>query len=104
MLASLTYLLHPYVGDGYQFWSGIGSDAGELTLVTMLAGTMAAMYHAHRCTHCRRIGRHPVTVHTEASPTPIDYGAGTAYTPAVSHTYRSCRKHLDHNHAAKARE
>src|ERR1017187_525388 len=26
-------LLHPLEGFGYQFWSGIGSDAGEITLV-----------------------------------------------------------------------
>lgn len=30
------YFWHPLAGDGYQFWSGIGSDVGEITMVTAL--------------------------------------------------------------------
>jgi hypothetical protein len=36
VLGSLTYLLYPYTGDGYQFWSGIGSDIGELAMVQLV--------------------------------------------------------------------
>jgi hypothetical protein len=96
VLASLTYLLHPYSGDGYQFWSGIGSDVGEVTLL----GALLALYRAHCCTHCHRIGLHPLAVHTPA--TTIADGSVTT-RQAVTHTYRSCRKHLDHDHAERAR-
>lgn len=42
MLASLvswwsTYMLHPLEGNGYQFWSGIGSDLQEPTLIVGIA-------------------------------------------------------------------
>lgn len=54
MIASLTYLLHPMNGKGYQFWSGIGSDFGELSiLAAILAG------YRHRNCHvkgCWRLG------------------------------------------------
>lgn len=33
------YLLHPLIGRGYQFWSGAGSDFGEVTLIV---GVLAA--------------------------------------------------------------
>lgn len=52
------YLLHPLRGDGYQWWSGLGSDLGELTLIGLLAG---AYKHAN-CEEpgCWRLGhRHP---------------------------------------------
>lgn len=56
MLASLTYLLHPYVGNGYQFWSGIGSDIGEVSLI----GALMMVYRHHNCAapRCLRIGKH----------------------------------------------
>lgn len=40
----------------YDFWSGFGSDIGELTLV----GTMLAMIRQHACEvkPCWRLGRH----------------------------------------------
>ena len=31
-----SHLLHPLEGLGYDFWSGIGSDLGELTIVLVL--------------------------------------------------------------------
>lgn len=52
------WLWHPLAGPGYQFWSGIASDIGEVTLI----GGLIAIYrskncHAHRCW---RIGKHHV--------------------------------------------
>ena len=45
-------------GPGYGFFSGIGSDIGEIALV----GGLAAMLHRHNCheTGCLRISRHTV--------------------------------------------
>lgn len=50
------YLFHPLSGQGYQFWSGIGSDFGELTLLAAVLG----LYYKHNChqDHCWRIGKH----------------------------------------------
>lgn len=53
-----TYLLHPLHGDGYQWWSGAGSDLGELTLVGLVLG----MYRHKNCESkgCWRLGHnHP---------------------------------------------
>lgn len=51
------WLWHPLIGPGYQFWSGIGSDIGQITLV----GGLIAMYRKHNCgaPRCLRIGKHP---------------------------------------------
>lgn len=45
-------------GPYYGFWSGFGSDIGEVTII----GGMAAVYRRHNCHEpwCWRIGRHPV--------------------------------------------
>lgn len=45
-------------GPVYSFWSGFGSDLGEVTLI---AGVIA-LYRQHNChvTGCWRIGKHPV--------------------------------------------
>lgn len=53
-----TYLLHPLTGAGYQWWSGAGSDLGELTL---LAAALGAYKHvACEQPRCWRPGhRHP---------------------------------------------
>ena len=42
-------------GHAYAFWSGIGSDIGELTII----GGMIAIYRKHNChvRGCWRIGR-----------------------------------------------
>ena len=49
------YLLHPLVGRGYQFWSGVGSDL-------MYVGAFAAVWRHVNCEQprCLRPGhRHP---------------------------------------------
>ena len=54
-----TYLLHPLKNNGYQWWSGAGSDLGELTLL----GAFLAVAKHHNCHHkgCWRPGhRHPI--------------------------------------------
>lgn len=53
------WLWHPLEGPGYQFWSGIASDLGEVTLV----GAVVALAKHHNCHHkgCLLPGhRHPV--------------------------------------------
>jgi hypothetical protein len=42
----------------YNFWSGIGSDMGEVALF----GAVLGAYHKHNChqRHCWRIGKHTV--------------------------------------------
>ena len=45
-------------GRWYAWWSGIGSDFGEVTIVGAILGT----YYKHTChqERCWRIGRHAV--------------------------------------------
>jgi hypothetical protein len=45
-------------GQYYGFWSGFGSDLGELTLL----GAIMGMWRAHNChvRGCWRISKHPV--------------------------------------------
>ncbi len=57
-------LLHPLRYWGYQFWSGIGSDLGEVTLITGLARAFWRTRRHLEChveapKNCHRIG-HPV--------------------------------------------
>lgn len=51
-------LWHPLVGRGYQFWSGIGSDFAELTLV----GALIAAWRHINChvPRCLRRGHYPI--------------------------------------------
>lgn len=59
MLAAFTFynLTHPLEGLGYQFWSGIGSDFSE---VTLLIGVLV-FYVKHNCHEhrCLRLSWHP---------------------------------------------
>ena len=52
-----TYFVHVLSGKGYQFWSGIGSDLGEVTLI----GLVLVWWHSHNChVHkCWRLSWHP---------------------------------------------
>jgi hypothetical protein len=45
-------------GKGYGFWSGIGSDIGEVAII----GAVVGMYRKHSChvDGCWRIGKHSV--------------------------------------------
>jgi hypothetical protein len=64
MIASQTslswyWLWHPLVGPGYQFWSGIGSDISEVTLVGTFIGGILMGYRHIECQQegCHRLGR-----------------------------------------------
>jgi hypothetical protein len=48
----------PGAPPNYNFWSGFGSDLGEVTLLAAVLG----MYHRHNChaKRCWRIGKHVV--------------------------------------------
>jgi hypothetical protein len=52
-----TYFVHVLSGGGYQFWSGIGSDVGEVTLV----GLVMVWWRHHNCHvyRCWRLSWHP---------------------------------------------
>lgn len=53
-----TYLLHPMHGNGYQLWSGIGSDLGEVSILIALATW--AKHHNCETRGCWRLGHvHP---------------------------------------------
>lgn len=81
LIPSLHDLLNPLSGNGYQWWSGVGSDFGEITLITGLIVVVWRVRNHLEChvespKNCHRIGR-PV------------YGTG----------HRACRKH--HKYAAE---
>ena len=50
----------PGVGAYYGFWSGIGSDIGELTIVVALCTAIGTFLHRHNCEvkGCWRLQRH----------------------------------------------
>ena len=52
-----TYFVHVLSGKGYQFWSGIGSDIGEVTLI----GLVMVWWRHHNCHVYRswRLSWHP---------------------------------------------
>ena len=50
--------IHDLSGPYYGFWSGFGSDLGELTIVAAIVGAYrAANCHVHKCW---RIGKHQI--------------------------------------------
>ena len=51
------WLWHPLEGPGYQFWSGIGSDIGEITLLALAISWWRHINCASP--HCWRLGKHP---------------------------------------------
>lgn len=56
-----TYVLHVQNHNGYQFWSGFGSDLGEATLIGIALGAWRHVNcHAPRCL---RFGKHPTADH-----------------------------------------
>lgn len=75
LLVALKTPLDPLHNDGYQFWSGIGSDFGEVTLL----GGFLAWWHHNNCIErgCWRKGHRDPT-----------------------HGHPVCRKHTRHVHPA----
>lgn len=63
-------LLHPLRYWGYEFWSGLGSDFGELTLVvSAITGLVLAIrfYRTHLTCHVTTCNR-PATHHVVGTP------------------------------------
>ena len=56
----LSDLLHPLRYWGYMFWSGIGSDFGQLTLITAVLAGLVTLWHQHNCHvhNCPRLQWH----------------------------------------------
>ena len=56
-----SHLGYPLEGLGYSFWSGIGSDFGELTLIASVLGSFLVAYKHIECHQegCHRLGRFP---------------------------------------------
>jgi len=81
-----TYLLHPLVGRGYQWWSGLGSDFGELAII----GTILGVARRTQCHQqgCWRIGRfrhgHLVLCHRHHPLVPDDGRITAAHIAAVT--------------------
>ena len=66
-------------GVWYGFWSGFGSDLGEIAIL----GALISLYRKHNChvRHCWRIARHDV--------------AGTQW--------KTCRKHHPHSYPRRSK-
>lgn len=68
MLIALGWFWHPLNGTGYQFWSGIGSDIGEVAIVGgLITLVRQRTCHVHRCWrpcwHAHPEHGHPVCKH-----------------------------------------
>jgi hypothetical protein len=50
------WLWHPLSGPGYQWWSGLGSDLGQVTLIGLLIGAWRQVNCAS--SWCFRLGKH----------------------------------------------
>lgn len=72
-------------GNQYGFWSGFGSDLGELTII----GALLAGYKHHNCAvkGCPRFGTHKVD--------------GTKYKTCHKHTTLSWHAKLQQDHSDK---
>src|SRR5580704_13686983 len=71
--------------EWYNFWSGFGSDLGELVII----GSIIGIYKHHNCVvkGCWRIGRHPVK--------------GTPYLTCHKHTTIASHSRLHKEHERK---
>lgn len=77
MIASLGLFLHELLRPGatgphggYWFWSGIGSDFGEVTLIGVILSVAAGFYRHHEChvDGCRLPGHLDPKVQAPACP------------------------------------
>lgn len=73
-----TYILHTEHGNGYQWWSGAGSDLGYATIAVVLITHAALWYRQHNCVEpgCRKLGH-----------------------PHPNHGHPVCRRHYHPDHA-----
>jgi hypothetical protein len=70
-------------GRWYAFWSGFGSDLGELGIVGAILASLGAWWHRHNChvDGCRKIGRHKV----EGTEWVVCQGHHPTGPPTVAH-------------------
>lgn len=68
-------------GVWYGFWSGFGSDLGEIAII----GSLVSLYRRHKCTLCWRLSRHQVE--------------GTTYHTCYKHTDQATHDSLNRRHA-----
>lgn len=62
LIALRTYLVHPLHGNGYQWWSGEGSDLGEYSIAAAVFAHPVIYLRHNNCHHkgCWKLGhRHP---------------------------------------------
>lgn len=78
MMLALGWFFQPFHGDGYQFWSGIGSDIGEAAII----GGLITIVRQRNC-HIRRCWRLSWHAHPE-------------------HGHPVCRKHHPHGNGIEA--
>jgi hypothetical protein len=92
---SLTWywIWHPLVGPGYQFWSGVASDFGEVTLL----GAVIVAYRRINCHSkgCWRVGRHRMVdgKYVLCSHC-LKKGDGEPQTVTAAYIHSEHRKHL----------
>lgn len=81
----------------YNFWSGFGSDLGEVTLVSAVVAGLVAGYRKIEChdPKCHRIGHHDYEMNGAT------YKLCRVHHPAVDHENRPTREHFAAHHAAK---
>ena len=73
-------------GPYYGFWSGFGSDLGEVTLIA----SAWVLYRQHKCKTCPRIAKHPV----EGTPYKTCHRHATEAHHATLHAHHA-EKHPD---------
>lgn len=107
LLASQTslswyWLWHPLQGPGYQFWSGIGSDIAEITLISALLAGFYKTYRHLEChvespKACHRIGHLvPGTGHracTKHHPHSDERGSGKITEKSIRECHEVSRAH-----------
>lgn len=70
-------------GSHYLFWSGVGADLAELSVI----GVAVVFYQHRKCISCLRMGKH--------------YVEGTAWTTCHAHLTRECHDRLINEYRAK---
>lgn len=78
MMVALGWFFQPLHGDGYQFWSGIASDLGEVAII----GGLLTFVRQRNC-HVKRCPRLSWHAHPE-------------------HGHPVCRKHHPHGEGIEA--
>ena len=83
----------------YNFWSGSGSDIGELAIAGTLFGGFAGLYRHHNCheKRCLRLAKHEYEFENG-----IKYKVCHVHHPAVDHTNLPTAADFAAHHAARS--